>query len=453
MKKILFILLLLLGACTSVEKKVEKLPLVEKNSVYFKENLAYNIVDDMLLDGILIEEDYGNTKYSTFLAGKKLREKLVDENKELVYDLEVNELGAISGLVINYDNYYGEKYIDNYTFGVKNGESAVYIDDEEQVKANFVNGIADGQVKYYNYETAMMDEKTFENGFEKDREGKLDISFFTNFDGTVIDFKELDIEEQVASLNGRLFTGLAVSLNRDGYMEESSYFEDGKLLEYTYYDQNGMVAEKEQYYEDGSSLFIAYNTYNYFGGVNYYNYIKDGVYHGKYAMYYEDGYTFVGNYKDGKLFGDGIYYNSENNVEEIQNYTGDGYTTVSYYDYEKKQVRLKGQGLDEGGVWKLYGRWEYYYEDGSLEEVIDFDGDYGKMIVYDQNGNLIREGTVDAYYNLYEGEVKDYYENGKIKIVSNYSEGYLHGETTYYNEDGSVSKVEVYDYEVLIEER
>ncbi len=407
MKKILLVLLLVLGACTSVEKKPEQLPLVEGNNVYFKENLAYNIADDMLLDGIVIEEDNENIKYSTFINGKKIKEKLVDENKELIYDLEVNEFGAISGLVVKYDNYYGEKHVNNYNFGVKDGESTVYLDGNEQVKAVFKNGLVDGSVKYYSYETSSLEEKIFENGFELGKMGNLDIEYFTNFEQEVVDFEELELVDKVAKRNGELFTGLGVSLNEDGYMEESSYFKKGKLVEYTYYSEDGMVAEKELYYEDGSSVLIAYNTYNYYGGVYYYNYMKDGEYNGPYGMYYEDGYTFIGNYKGGKLFGKGTYYNPKNEIEEVQDYKGSEYTTVAYYNYDNKQIRLKGQGKDENGVWKLYGRWEYYYENGSLEEEIDFDGDYGKMVIYDQNGNKITEGTVDAYYNLYEGEVKE----------------------------------------------
>ncbi len=453
MKKLLFLLLLVLGACTNVEKKAERLPLIEKNSVYFKDSLAYNIVDDMLLEGILVEEDYGNIKYSTFLQGKKVKEKLVDENKELVYDLEINDFGAINGLVVKYDNYYGEKYVDNYAFGIKNGESTLYVDGEEEVKAYFNYGLVDGLVKYYNYETDLIEEKIFSNGLEEGKKGRLNINFVTNFENDIINFNELELDNKIAKKDGKLFTGVAISLNKDGFMEESSYFEEGRLVEYTYYSENGMVAEKEVYFEDETSIFIAYNTYNYYGGIYYYNHIKDGVYNGPYGMYYEDGYTFIGNYKNGKLFGEGIYYNSYNDIEEIQNYTLDGYTTVAYYDYEQNQIRLKGQGKDENGVWKLYGRWEYYYEDGSLEEEIDFDGDYGKMVVYDQDGNINIEGNVDAYYNLYEGEVKEYYPNGKIKLIANYSEGYLHGESTYYDQEGNVTKVEVYEYEVLVEER
>ncbi len=454
MKKLLFMILLLLGACTNVEKKVEKLPLVEKNNVYFKEDIAYNIVDNMLLNGILVEEqDNGNIKYSTFVSGEKIKEKLIDENKELVYDLKVNELGAISGLVVKYGNYNGEKYIDNYNFGVKNGESTVYLDGKEEVKVIFKNGLVDGLVKYYNYETGLVEEKVFNNGFESGKKGNLDIEFSTNFEKDVVDFKELELKYKVAKKDGELFTGVAVSLNKDGYMEESLYFEDGNLLEYTYYIENGIVAEKELYFGNGDSLLIVYNTDNYYGSVYYYNYMKDDVYNGAYGMYYEDDYTFIGNYKDGKLFGKGIYYNQDNRIEEVQDYIDSEYTTVAYYNYDNNQIRLRGQGRDENGVWKLYGRWEYYYEDGSLEEEIDFDGEYGKVVVYSQNGNKIVEGTVDAYYNFYEGEVKEYYESGKIKVISNYSEGYLNGESTYFDEEGNVTKVEVYDYEVLVEER
>lgn len=65
-----------------------------------------------------------------------------------------------------------------------------------------------------------------------------------------------------------------------------------------------------------------------------------------------------------------------------------------------------------------------------------------------------KDGKVDMRVEMkdgvYDGVVEEWYPNEKKKTVSNFKEGKRHGKNTYWNEDGSLQKEQVWESGKLI---
>jgi antitoxin component YwqK of YwqJK toxin-antitoxin module len=76
---------------------------------------------------------------------------------------------------------------------------------------------------------------------------------------------------------------------------------------------------------------------------------------------------------------------------------------------------------------------EYTYKNGVLE---------GPQKTFYRSAKL--ESIVNSVNNLEEGEFHTYFENGKDKIIGKYIHGKKDGVWKEFNEDGKVTKTEIY---------
>ena len=85
------------------------------------------------------------------------------------------------------------------------------------------------------------------------------------------------------------------------------------------------------------------------------------------------------------------------------------------------------------------------YDDGKMKTLMKFKGSGSEevmieKIVYSQNGDTLMLEKPSEKMKM----VREYYENGQIKSEGNFKAGKEDGKWIYYNEDGSISKVEEY---------
>jgi hypothetical protein len=86
-------------------------------------------------------------------------------------------------------------------------------------------------------------------------------------------------------------------------------------------------------------------------------------------------------------------------------------------------------GIEQGKIskGKRQGKWLEYYENGQLKLKSNY-----------KNGE-------------YEGEQLGYYKNGQLWVKINYKDGKLEGEFLVYNENGQLEKTEIWKDDKLIE--
>ena len=145
---------------------------------------------------------------------------------------------------------------------------------------------------------------------------------------------------------------------------------------------------------------------------------------GEYIEYYKDGQiSSRENYKDNKR--DGIwtfYYKNGNKFkeEEYKNGILDG-KVIGYF----KNGLIGKEGFQKNG--KKDGEFIYYNEDGSINRkcVLKNGLEWSGKFIYKDSPS----GFIDEVYTTHIGEFKD---------------GEPHGKWTYYNEDGSIDKVDEY---------
>ena len=159
--------------------------------------------------------------------------------------------------------------------------------------------------------------------------------------------------------------------------------------------------------------------------------VKNGAYNGPFLNYDSDGTLITkGDYMDGDKSGKWKWYHFNGNTE-------------SEYHYEKG---------DLDGIWK-----DYYYS-GTLESTTDYlQGNVnGTRKYYDQSGNLqlikiYQDDELISYINVAKGDtirfiekgdftLKSYFDNGKLAVEQNFSDGVFNGALRYYNIDGTQIK-------------
>lgn len=450
----LFLLLFAVGCTNTQTKGMEKeRNIIDKSDIYYKNNIAYDAYTDKEVNGVIKSQLDKSYIYTEFKAGKKIKEKVIDEYQELVSSIAYDENGLVNGEVISYDSNYNQTSVANYVSGIKNGPNKITEYDETYSEGTFDYGVLDGPYKYKDYYTSELVQTTLDKGFPDNSPAKLEGENHLSIE-TKVSMDMLNTNEDKTYYNSKAFTGIGYRSNSNGYITEANYYSDGKLLENYLLNDQGIVTEFTKFFDKDNSLKISYYSYEELAGmVYYYNFYQKDNFHGKYAIYYDDGVSFAGNYVDNVLDGEGIYYDRDCKITEIHKYEGNKYSTIAYFDYDAKTINVTGQGEKIDNTWTKTGKWTYYTEEGKLNETIDYSGDQGWSIIYDKDGNKFMEGAVDPVYQMYMGTIYQYTPDGKVSIIYTYENGYLNGETTYYDETGKVKKVEVYDYDVLVEEK
>jgi antitoxin component YwqK of YwqJK toxin-antitoxin module len=199
----------------------------------------------------------------------------------------------------------------------------------------------------------------------------------------------------------------------------------------------------------------------------------DGHTYGHWRKYYESGNLLS-------------IYNLKNDTGWIKNYYENGNREDSNYKYTagRKSYNIRHWFYDgklQKGVYlkdnKRTGYWEKYYENRQLEArgtLINGVSD-GEIKGWFQNGKLqiiqhVKKTMLDGqqmdYYENgsqktiqhYKMGVRDgrqiaYYENGKLQLDANVKDGNLDGERKIYSKDGKLTSDEIYEDGNLVERK
>lgn len=438
MKKIVYIFLLITSFVFSQE-------LIKESDIYFKDGKGYFLTNDKEMNGLLYKEKDGLIYYTTYEKGMKIKEKILNSNRQLLSEYFFDNLGLINGNIL-YSDDYGVKTEANYTKGIINGfAKATYYEDIDYA-GNYSFGVAHGKIKYLdiNY---ILQEKNVSNGRFVDKEEKYLFSEY--FQKEFVKTEDITIENDKAYKNKNLFTGFAFNA-KDGYILSGTYYNNGERKAYFEF-LKGFMSRAVDYTNKTTYTDYRYLSLGFIQGMVYTitNYVNNKE-NGPYYTYYEDGWRFEGTFKDGKLFGKGYYYDEKNKIREVHDYLNDKYTAIVYYDYENNIIEGRLQGEKINGQWIKTGKAIYYSRDGKLEEEVEYNGALGYQKLYYENGKIKKEAYINSATSFFSGEAKEYYETGVLKSKLNYVDGYLNGKQYYYDTTGKEIKTEEYDYGNLI---
>ena len=207
-------------------------------------------------------------------------------------------------------------------------------------------------------------------------------------------------------LGVRLLLGMAllgiVSCNNHVKVKKD-YWDNGNLKSVLRYENDQLNGVCEWYLLNGKLQMEA--TY------------KDNKMNGLLRRWYENGKIMEESwYKDGVQ--DSVFHAySLKGILVEEGYYVDGKLNGEYKRwYENGQVFQEGQYVDD----MMDGSWLIFYSDGKLAATANFDKGTGTQTCYEQSG-----------YKC---------------LVTNYVDNEKHGRETYYNPDGRVTRVAVYEH-------
>lgn len=244
------------------------------------------------------------------------------------------------------------------------------------------------------------------------------------------------------------------------YCYKSSFpeIDDQKLLDFLKIKGNDIFRVRDEEYPDFANIGIYCNE-------NFKNYIEESDL---------KGYKFI----EIRDVNDGIPI-----IEEKEEYIFKEEPTREFYS--------NGNLKYEGTIWKGYrvNKWRYYHEDGSLEmegnfggkdaEILEIGEQTGEWRYYYKNGNIktigyFKKGKKKGVFKTYDEEdgvlrleqcyetgeknelikCKFYYKNGQIEKEGTAYERNnweISGKWKYYDMQGNLKKIEIYDKNDLIE--
>lgn len=417
------------------------------NDIFIKNGKGYLLKDDKELTGVVLKSIGDFKIYTSYEKGVMTKEKILDSNGNTISDYFLDAFGLINGLFyIELDT--GETIKANYKRGMVDGIGEQTFYEDFDFEGNFSYGIAhgkveaidiNGKVKEYNYSQGVQNNKLekplFEEYFNKDFTPKT----------------ALEISGDTAKKSGKDYTGMAYK-GANGLLSEGIFYSNGIKKAEFYFAEGFMYLARVHKNKNSYEEYLFYEEMN--KGVLYsYSNYENGKLTGLNKVYYINGDREEKNYKDNQPIGKNIVYDLGNKILEITEYNGDNYKKTSYFDYEKNKIRLITQGTynKEYMEWRKIGKEIRYFENGKIEEEVIFDRNTASSTIYYPSGKIRFKGNIDIYTEYYTGIVEEYYESGNIKAKYNYSEGYLDGTQTYYDEKGSIIKIEEYDYGYLLD--
>ena len=198
------------------------------------------------------------------------------------------------------------------------------------------------------------------------------------------------------------------------------YFPNGKLLQEQEFDNGVKHGFWKQYFVDGKIKQITY--------------YQKGKRQGEYKMNQPDGKPFIeGKYVNDLREGNWFHYGSTGKLERIETYKEGQLVKDQFYDGEKvtyypNEIPKKSVKFVKG---KKNGEFVEYYETG----------EWVQELKKAEPGS----GGKDEYVEVLEGQ--------KVKKKGKFVNDLLEGNVTYFNEDGSVEKVEIYSKGELVGEK
>lgn len=272
--------------------------------------------------------------------------------------------------------------------------------------------------------------------------------------------------------DGEKFTGIAVSLHKNGKPAVTIKYSNGSEIERTVLDyfSNGQIKQEsfindseikeKDYFKNGvlrkHIISSKRNSRVYFrkefyesGQLKYektvsgeIEYFSDGSLKSKYAQEYKNG-----QYKNERIK---YYDNKQLQIKEIihgakkfrERYTEHG-KLLEYYDTDSILILKDPKTftiIKSGKFKETYknGLWETFYSNGQLKSICHYDMGFikGEKKEYHKNGKIAQK---ENYENgVIEGLSVSYHENGKWKIKATYKSGHLEGTYIEYFKNGII---------------
>ena len=273
---------------------------------------------------------------------------------------------------------------------------------------------------------------------------------------------------QYFNSEGKLYmiSSLTSETEKDLYALYRKYDSDGNLFIYSYAIDGKNI--DRGYYSDGKLAYIL--ELKIIKG-------QPPIPNGKYIEYYKNGQIKVqGNNKDGKRDGEfkaflrngksagSVFYKDgkiikSTLVKAMKDNASFSLVTDKSYDlnlYEIITEEFKNKLLEGYLIFKkdglFNGEKREYYEEGEIKAITPFKNSLaeGTYISYYQNGNIKVKNT---YKNgNEEGEGLFYYENGQLEEKYFMKNGKLDGEAINYFEDGKIRNKAIFKDGVILEE-
>ncbi len=415
---------------------------INNKEIYTENGKAYYVRDEKIVSGVVVTELEGNSIYTTYENGNKIKERVLNNKREVVSEFSIGADNLINGKV-NFTNEYEETIIADVKNGIINGKANQTYYGEFDFEGEFLNGVANGKLKILN-EQYITEDKIFNNGLESNKNSSF--IFKDYFSTKFINQNKITFNNNgKAQENNKPFTGLSVK-EVNGYVSEASYYKLGdKVADFSF--QDGFMGSAKIY--KGIDSYIKYDfmkeiNKGILSGVT--NYSKE-IPEGDTSVYFLNGQRMEGKYLKGRLMGKVIYYDKNNKTIKVEEFKDTTFTEITYYDYNKNLKKSEAQGK-----YSLYGEKEktdkeiFYDINQKIESEISYNEQTAYKKTFFSNGVVKSEGQVDYYEQYPIGEWKEYFESGKIKSKYSYVDGVLDGKKYYYNEAGIEIKVENYNY-------
>ncbi|MCF8278574.1 MAG: hypothetical protein K9J17_17735 [Flavobacteriales bacterium] len=196
---------------------------------------------------------------------------------------------------------------------------------------------------------------------------------------------------------------------------QKTYYENQQLGEETHFNHGEKHGPWNKFFDNGKPWVVA--TYD------------DGNLHGDFVMYNDDGKRkFQGKYEHGIRNGVWLIFN-ENGSVKTQDVYRDGV--------------MKSQKYENGEFTEYYldeiPKSVYNYKKGKKE---------GEFKEYYDKGQWVREETPGKMGG--PDEITEHLEGTQVKVQGWYHEDQYNGKVTYFKEDGSTDKVEVWENGTLV---
>lgn len=235
---------------------------------------------------------------------------------------------------------------------------------------------------------------------------------------------------------------------------EKWYYTDGSLLSEASY-KNGLKEGKYTMYLGGKKFIVSYFS----------NDLNDGLL----SIFDKNGnITSQTKYEKGievevKEF---VYFENgdieiertfiNNQLTIAKSYNSDGLLILTVEDTDKNDTQLVKEYYSNGSVSRSYefksndkekkfnGEYKEFWENGNIKSFVIYkDGiRNGPVKGYFENGNIEFSGNL--LNNIINGEATSFYKNGKLKSIETYRDNLRHGNSKYYYESGELNSI--YNY-------
>lgn len=160
-----------------------------------------------------------------------------------------------------------------------------------------------------------------------------------------------------------------------------------------------------------------------------------------------DVLQYKGQFKDDKPVGTFTYFYPSGPIKATIEHYPDGHHARAFFYFENKMLMTEGFYFNQ----KKDSTWVNYNEEGLVLGVESFKNDKlnGKKVIYYLEGQIETEKlnplSVASYTNdTLDGDYKEYFSTGKLKLIGKYENGKLVGEWKEYYPNGSIFKISKY---------